>query len=349
MKLKPIAQQVVVLMGASSGIGRLAALAFARRGARVVVSARSNEGLESLVQEIRSRGGQAIAVPADVRDLEQVQRVANEAVAAFGGIDTWVQLAAVAVYAQALQTTPDEFRQVIDVNLLGQVHGAMAAIPHMRRQGGGSLILISSVEAERALPYHSAYAAAKHGVRGFADSLRLELRHNQVPVSVTNIMPASINTPFFDKARTKLGVRPKGMPPIYEPEEVVEAILDAAEHPTREQIVGGAGKVMVWGQRLLPGLMDAYLLRTAFSGQRTRETKTVDAPNNLFEPIPEHNRIYGDPQRHRQQVQAQQQPSEPGWKWALSAMAVGAVAAFASQRRTQQQPDRRLAYRTQRM
>jgi NAD(P)-dependent dehydrogenase (short-subunit alcohol dehydrogenase family) len=343
MKLKPIEQQVVVLMGASSGIGRLAALAFARRGARVVVSARSTEGLESVVEEIRSRGGQAIAVPADARELDQVQQVADEAVAAFGRIDTWVQLAAVAVYAQALQTTPEEFKQVIDVNLLGAVHGAMAAIPHLRREGGGSLIFISSVEAERALPYHSAYAAAKHGVRGFVDSLRLELRHNQVPVSVTNIMPASINTPFFDKARTKLGVRPKGLPPIYEPEEVVEAILYAAEHPTREEIVGGAGKAMVWGQRLMPGLMDALLLRTGFNGQRTKETKTVDAPNNLFGPIAAHNRIYGDPQRHRQQVQAQAQPSEPGWTWALSAMAVGAVAAFASQRQAQQ-PARRLQY-----
>lgn len=162
MRLKPTSQQMVVVFGASSGIGRATALRFAERGAKVVVSARSTEGLESLVEEIRSQGGEATAIPADATDFGQVRAVAAWAVQQYGRLDTWVHAAAVTVYATFEETTPEEFRRMLDVNLMGQVHGAKAALPYLR-EGGGALILISSVEAIRALPYNSAYAASKHG------------------------------------------------------------------------------------------------------------------------------------------------------------------------------------------
>ncbi len=289
MQLKPIEEQVVALAGASSGIGRETALRFAKRGAKVVVSARSEEGLNSLVEEIRNEGGEALAVPADVTEITQVKTLASRAVEEYGRLDTWVHLAAVGLYATFEQTTPEEFKRVIDVNLMGQVHGAMAALPHLKREGRGALIHVSSVEAKRALPYHSAYASAKHGIDGFLEALRLELRHQGLPISVTQVMPGTINTPLFDKSRTKLGVKPVGLPPIYEPGTVADVILYAAEHPARDLVAGGAAQAMILNQRLSPRLMDALLMRTAFKLQKTNEPKPEDAPDNLFEPMRGHD------------------------------------------------------------
>lgn len=191
-------------------------------------------------------------------------------------------------------TTPLEFKRIVDVNLMGQVHGAMAALPHIKREGRGALIHVSSVEARRSLPLQSAYAASKHGIDGFLESLRVELMHEKVPISVTNVMPASINTPLFDKARTKLGVKPVGVPPIYQPSLVAKAIVEAAEHPKRDVVVGDAGKVILFAQRISPSLVDAYMALTAFSGQKTNQPKSENAPDNLFEPIQGFDQIEGD-------------------------------------------------------
>lgn len=294
MKLKPISEQVVVVMGASSGIGRETALRFAQKGAKVVVSARSEDGLTSLVEEIRQAGGEATAIPADVSEFEQVQAVADRAAATYGRIDTWVHAAGVVLYALFEDTTPEEFKRVIDINLLGQAYGAMAALPHLKREGRGALIHISSVEAKRAFPYHSAYASAKHGVDGFVEAMRVELRHEGVPVSVTQVMPAAINTPLFTKGRTKIGVKPVGAPPIYQPSVVAEAILYAAEHPVRDILAGGAAKGIVQGQRLSPRMLDAALTRVGFRAQRTNEPKSADAPDNLFGPVQGQDRVEGD-------------------------------------------------------
>ena len=294
MKLKPIEDQVVVIVGASSGIGRETALRFAKRGAKVVVSARSEQGLESLVQEIRREGGEATAIACDVAEYDQVRAVAEGAVRRYGRIDTWVHAAAVLLYATFEQTTPEEFRRIVDVNLMGQVYGAKVALPYLKEQGRGSLIHISSIEAKRALPFHSAYAAAKHGIDGFVEAMRVELRHDGVPVNVAQILPATINTPLFSKARTKIGVKPVGAPPIYQPNTVAAAILYAAEHPVRDIIVGGSGRSMIATQRLSPRLMDAILLRLGFRLQKTREPKSEDAPHNLYEPIQGYDRPEGD-------------------------------------------------------
>jgi NAD(P)-dependent dehydrogenase (short-subunit alcohol dehydrogenase family) len=293
VQLKLVGHQVVVLMGASSGIGRETALRFARKGAKVVVSARGEEGLDSLVEEIRREDGEAIAVPADTSGFDQVKAVADRAVEVYGRLDTWVHLAAVGLFATFEETTPEEFRRVIDVNLMGQVYGTMAALPQIKREGGGALIHVSSMGAKRSIPLQSAYCASKHGIDGFLESLRVELRREKLPISVTQVMPATINTPFFDKARTKLGVKPVAPPPIYQPGIVSEAILHAAENPARDLVVGGAAKAVILSQALSPRLLDILLRVRGFEVHYTGEPKPEDAPDNLFEPIDGYNTVEG--------------------------------------------------------
>jgi len=278
--LKPINQQVVAVVGASSGIGREAALQFAKRGAKLVVSARSKAGLESLADEIKQFNGEVVAFPADVSSFEQVKAIVDTAIEHFGRLDTWVHLAATAVIAPFEKVTPDEFKRVIEVNLLGQVYGAMAALPYLRQEGRGALIHVTSVEARRSLPLQSSYAASKHGVEGFLDSLRVELAREGVPISITNVMPATINTPFYNKAQTKLGVKPTGVPPYYQPDLVANSILHVAENLTRDIIVGDAGRVLDFIQKVSPQLTDALLTAIAVDGQRTKTVKYENDPNN---------------------------------------------------------------------
>jgi NAD(P)-dependent dehydrogenase (short-subunit alcohol dehydrogenase family) len=285
MRLKPVEEQIVALMGASSGIGRVTALRFAERGAKVIVSAKNEKGLDSLVEEIRSKGGQATAIPAEVTEFEQVKAVADGAVETYGRLDTWVHLAAVLLVASFEDTTPEEFSRVVDVNLMGQVHGAMAALPHIKREGGGALIHVSSMGAKPSIPLQSAYCASKHGIDGFLESLRVELQHEKLPISVTHVMPATINTPLFDKARTKLGVKPVAPPPIYQPGIVADAILHAAEHPARDLVVGGAARAVMTAQQISPRLLDALLRRFGFGVHYTNDPKTEEDPDNLFDPV----------------------------------------------------------------
>ncbi|MBW4515749.1 MAG: SDR family oxidoreductase [Timaviella obliquedivisa GSE-PSE-MK23-08B] len=294
MQLKPIADQIVVIVGASSGIGRETALRFARRGAKVVVSARSESGLLSLAQEIQQFGGDAISVVADVSIFDQVQAIADRAIAAYGRIDTWINAAATAVFSTFEHLTPEEFKRIIDVNLMGQVYGAMVALPHLKREGQGALIHISSMEGRRGLPFQSAYSSSKHGLEGFLEALRVELQHDGIPISVTSIKPSVINTPFYNKGKTKLGVKPTGIPPYYEPSLVADAILHVAEHPTRDFIVGDVGRVLDVLQRVSPGLVDVLLVAVGFPLQKTNEQKTEDDSNNLYEPVPQYDTVEGD-------------------------------------------------------
>ncbi|MCU0493085.1 MAG: SDR family oxidoreductase [Chloroflexaceae bacterium] len=293
VQLKPIHEQVVVIMGASSGIGRLAAKRFAERGAKVVVAARGEAGLRTLADEIRMAGGEATVIPADTSDFSQVQAVADGAVERYGRLDTWVQAAAVAHYAYFWETPMEEWRHIVEVDLIGNAYGARAALSHMMERGG-ALIHISSVLGRISVPYQSAYSAAKHGIIGFVDSLRLELRHANIPVSVTNIMPAAINTPFFNNAKTYLGVKPMGTPPFYSPQVVVDAILHAAEHPTRDMFAGGAARAFDLLDRLSPRLVDELLLRTGFESQKTKEPKLPTDSHNLFEPLDKYDQVEGD-------------------------------------------------------
>ncbi len=294
MKLKPIEQQVVVVVGASSGIGRQAALQFAKRQAKVVVAARTESALASLVDEIVLMGGEAIAVTADVAVLEQVQSIADKAIERFGRIDTWVHAAATAIIAPFERVTPEEFKRVIDVNLMGAVYGAMVAMPQLRHTGRGAFIAISSVEARRSMPLQTSYSASKHGMEGFLDALRAELRYEGFPISITNILPSVINTPFYNKARTKLGVKPTGVPPYYQPKIVADAILHAAEYPTRDTIVGDVGRIVDLLQKVAPDLVDTLVGAIAVPFQKTNTIKAAEDPNNLFEPIEGYDRATGD-------------------------------------------------------
>ncbi|HSL47264.1 MAG TPA: SDR family oxidoreductase [Anaerolineales bacterium] len=323
MKRKPIHEQVVVVVGANSGIGRETALRFAERGARVVVAGRSLPALTELVREVQMAGGEAAAYAADVSQFEQVQALADHAVERYGRIDTWVHAAAVSIYAPFQETRPEEFRRVIEVNLIGQAFGAMAALPHLK-QTGGALIHIGSVESKRSFPLHSAYAASKHGMIGFIDALRVELMHDRTPVSVTTILPAGINTPFFDKSLTRIGVKPRPSPPVYEPVLVANAILHAAEHPVREIYVGGAGKSMEWLHRLSPNLMDRLLSRFGYRPQMTNRPKTDQAPNNLYEYVEGYDQVQGTFDQEARAISLYTGlETHPGLRWGLAALIAG--------------------------
>lgn len=293
MKLKPIEEQVIVVCGASSGMGRMAALEFARRGAKVIASSRSQEGLESLAEEIAVEGGEITTVIADVSDYAQVRSIGKEAVKRYGRIDTWAHFAATSVYAPFRETTPEEFARVMDVNLLGAVYAAMVALPLLSKQGG-ALIEISSIEAEVGTPYQSAYTASKHGMRGFMDVLRMELRHEKVPVSVTNIMPSAVNTPFFNHARSKLGFVPKPRSTMYQPETVVRAVLHAAQYPSDEVIIGTAGWLFLWAKRLMPRLTDVFVTWLAYRKLKTPVRRAICTGDNIFQPGDTDTRTHGD-------------------------------------------------------
>ncbi len=294
MKLKPINQQVVVIVGASSGIGRETALRFARIGAKVVVAARSQPGLATLVEEIKQSGGDAIAIVADVSEFEQVKAIADRAVEVYERIDTWVHVSGTSIVAPFDQLLPEEFRRVIDVNLNGQVYGAMVALPHLKKEGHGALIHVSSLAARVPFPLQSPYAASKHGITGFLDSLRIELQHQNQPISITNVMPAVTNTPIFNKIRTKLGVEPAGLPPYNKPSTVADAILYVAEHPTRDFIVGDVGRILDIMQRIAPSIIDRLFLQVGFTAQLTGDPKSANAPDNLFAPISGYDTVEGD-------------------------------------------------------
>jgi NAD(P)-dependent dehydrogenase (short-subunit alcohol dehydrogenase family) len=291
--LKPLDEQVVVVLGASSGIGRASSLQLAARGAKVVVSARSEEALGSLVAEITGRGGEATSVVADVVDFDQVQHVASVAAQTYGRIDTWVNCAAVSVFAGFQDTTPDEFRRLSEVNYLGQVHGALAALPHLRASGRGAIIAVSSLESIVSLPNHAAYSASKHAVEGAMDALRRDLMVAEIPVSVTSVKPATINTPLFSNSRNKMDVKPKGPPPYYQPNVVVDCVVYAAEHPVCALFAGGSAPAMAITQFLAPRLMDRYLSRIGVRQERTTEPAPIGTAGNLDQPSSD-PRVEGD-------------------------------------------------------
>ncbi|MCO1659781.1 SDR family oxidoreductase [Pseudonocardia humida] len=292
VQLKPVGEQIVVVMGASSGIGRATALRFAEQGAKVVVAARGKPGLASLVAEITGHGGEATAVPADVTDPDQVQAVADRAVSTYGRLDTWVHTAGVLLVAGFDDTTAEEFARVVQVNLLGQVHGAKAALPHLR-QRGGAFISMSSMGAKRSIPLQTAYCASKHGIDGFLEALRVELQRDGVPVSITQIMPGTINTPLFDNARTKTGFKPVAPPPAYPARVVADAIAHAATQPVRDVVVGGSAKAIITTEAVAPRLLDALLRRFGYELHDTGEAKPVDASGNLVAPITAHDTVEG--------------------------------------------------------
>ena len=282
LKLLPLEEQVVVITGASSGIGLVTAKAAARRGASVVLVARNGSDLDAAVEQIRREGGRAVAAVADVSDAGAVDDVAGLAIREFGRIDTWVNNAAVSMYGRLIELSIADMRRQMDVNYWGQVYGARAAVRHMRRRGG-AIINVGSALSDRAIPLQGGYCAAKHALKAFTDTLRMELEEAGLPIAVTLVKPASIDTPFFDKARTYLDVEPQPVPPVYAPEVVSEVILHAAVQPLRELIAGGSG-VKLSAARFAPRLADVYMKRWTFDSQQT-ETPVKGRPDNLYMPV----------------------------------------------------------------
>jgi NAD(P)-dependent dehydrogenase (short-subunit alcohol dehydrogenase family) len=288
---KPVSEQVVVVAGASSGIGRAAARALAERGAKVVVSGRNEDGLDGAVREIEERGSEGLAVVADATSLVDAESLCARAVERFGRIDTFVNSVMVTVYAEVEELDPDELRRVMDVNFLGRAHTYRAALPHLK-ETRGTFVDVNSGLAYRGIPLQAAYCASKAAGRVYFESARVELEKHGVPVDVCLILPGGINTPQFDRGRTKLGRQPQPIPPIYQPEVVAEAIVHVATRPERELPVTWAAQKLLWGQKLSPRAGDLVLLRNGWSGQTTGEPKAADAPDNLWETIP------GDPGAH---------------------------------------------------
>jgi NAD(P)-dependent dehydrogenase (short-subunit alcohol dehydrogenase family) len=280
--LKPINEQVIVITGASSGIGLVTAKAAARAGACVVLAARNEGDLRRAVDEIRAEGGRAVYQVTDVADAAQVAQLADTALREFGRIDSWVNNAGVAVYGRVMEVTVEDMRRQFDVNYWGQVHGSRAAVPHLARRGG-ALINVASALADRAIPLQGNYCAAKHALKAFTDTLRMELEDAGIPVSVTLVKPGSIDTPLFEKSRTYLGVEPQPVPPVYAPEIVAGAILHCAQHPTRDIITGGMGKMLSVANDF-PRVADRYMERTTFESQKT-DKPAGDRPSNLYEPV----------------------------------------------------------------
>ncbi|CAO4172319.1 SDR family oxidoreductase [Methylorubrum populi] len=252
MTHKPLRDQVIVITGASSGIGLATARMAARRGARVVLAARSGDVLSGVADEL---GARAVFLEADVGRREDVQAVADTAIDVFGGFDTWVNVAGLTVYGPLREITQEDHERLIKTNFWGTVNGSLVAAEHLRRRGG-ALINVGSIASDLAFPFQGLYAASKHAVKGFTDTLRMELIAEGAPVSVTLVKPASIDTPLPSRARNYMDCEPTLPPPIYPPREVAHAILHAAVHPQRDIFVGGGGKLFVMGKEFAPGAYD---------------------------------------------------------------------------------------------
>jgi len=291
VRKKPLSEQVVLVTGASSGLGRAIARGAGERGAKVVVTARNGEALENCVAEIERFGSEALAVPGDCADREQVERVVGRAVERFGRIDTYVANAIVTVYSEVERLEPAELRRVMDVNFFGVVYGFWAVLPHLR-ESKGTFLHVSSALAYRGIPLQAAYCASKAALRGFLESARVELQKDGSGVAVSLVLPGAINTPQFDRDRQKIGCQPQPVPPIYQPEPFAEVTLRCAERPIRELPVGWGAQKLLWGQKLAPRVGDRILRRSGWKSQQTGEPKPLDAPDNLFDTLP------GDPGAH---------------------------------------------------
>lgn len=288
---KPLSEQVVVVSGGSYGLGRAIAGEAARRGAKVVVGARTREALDGALADVEAAGAEGLAVETDVAEQEQIKELVARAVERFGGIDSYIANAMVTVYAEAHRLEEDELRRVFDVNFFGGVYGYWAALPHLR-SSGGTFVQIASALSYRGIPLQAAYCSTKAALRTFFESARVELAKESAGVDVCVILPGAINTPQFNRARQKIGLQPQPIPPIYQPEPFAEAVVRCCEQPERELPLGWGAQKLLWGQKLSPRAGDLILLRSGWKGQHTDELKPTDSPDNLFTTMP------GDPGTH---------------------------------------------------
>ncbi|KGH45228.1 short-chain dehydrogenase [Modestobacter caceresii] len=297
--------KVVVVTGASAGLGRAIAHAFGDRGDRVALLARNRDGLEAAADEVRARGGQPLVLEVDVADDGQVEAAAERVERELGPIDVWVNNAMAAVFAPFLEVSPEEYRRGVEVTFLGSVNGARAALRRMTERDRGHLIQIGSSLAFRGIPLQSVYCASKHALNGLYDSLRAELLHDGSRVQITSVHMPAMNTPQFRLGLAKMPRKPQPVPPIYQPEVAAWAVVWASEHRRREVWVGASTVGTILGSRVAGGLLDHYLGRTGYSSQQTDEPADPDAPNYLFSPVPGDHGTHGpfDDRAHGRSVQ----------------------------------------------
>ncbi len=326
-------RQVVVITGATAGVGRATAREFAKKGAALGLIARGEERLESARQEMESLGGRAITISADVADADQVEQAAQRVEDEFGPIDIWINDAMTSVFAPVWEITPDEFLRVTRVTYLGGVNGTLAALKRMKPRDHGTILQVGSALAFRGIPLQAAYCGSKHALQGFTESLRSELVHEGSNVKVKTVHLPAVNTPQFEWVRSRLKYKAQPVPPIFEPEVPAAAIVYVAEHDRTNLYLGWPTLATVWGNRIAPRLMDIYLGKTGFKSQQTSELENENRPDNLFAPVD------GDYAAHGRFDSRAQNHSwlffwmTRGKPLALGAMAAGAIATFAGLRR----------------
>lgn len=325
--------QVIVVTGASGGIGRATAVAFAKPGARIALLARGERGLEGAQREVEAAGAEALVLPTDVADFEQVERAAAEIDRRWGRIDVWVNNAMVTVFGPVAKLDARDLKRATEVTYLGAAYGTMVALKRMRKQSSGVIVQVGSALAYRAIPLQAAYCAAKHALRGFTDAVRSELMHERSPIHITSVHLSAFNTPQFDWAKNLTGKRAEPVPPIFQPELAAEAIVWAANHRRREVYVGWPSVKAVLANKLVPGVLDRVLATQGYSGQLTEEPKQSER-NNLYEPCDTnpgaHGRFDAQAKKHSLQWLL---TSNRGATLAIAAAALGIVGALAMRSR----------------
>jgi len=286
-------KQVVVITGASAGVGRATVRAFARQGADIGLLARGVDGLAAARREVQAAGGRALVLPADVADAGQVEAAAERVERELGPIDVWVNNAMVSVFSPVKELRPDEIKRVTDVTYLGVVYGTLAALKRMLPRNRGAIVQVGSGLAYRGIPLQAAYCGAKHAIQGFTESLRCELLHDNSHVHVTMVQLPAMNTPQFDWVKSRLPRQAQPVPPIYEPEIAADAIVWAATHRRRELSVGATTVAAIVGDKIAPGLFDRYLAKRGYDAQQTDRRADPNRPDNLWSPLPGDHGAHG--------------------------------------------------------
>jgi NAD(P)-dependent dehydrogenase (short-subunit alcohol dehydrogenase family) len=281
--------EVVVITGASAGVGRAIARKFAERGAHIGLLARGHAGLEGACNDVEKAGGKALMIPTDVADPEQVEAAADKVEQTFGPIDIWINVAMASVFSPFKEMNAIDFKRVTEVTYLGQVYGTMAALHRMLPRDRGRIIQVGSALAYRGIPLQSAYCGAKHAIQGFTESVRCELIHDKSNVKISMVQLPAVNTPQFSWVKSRLPHKAQPVPPIYEPEVIADGVAYVADHYRRELFIGSSTVIVIQGNKIAPGFGDWYLGKTGYKSQQTSQPENPNRPNNLWHPVDENH------------------------------------------------------------
>jgi short-subunit dehydrogenase len=338
---EPAKRETVVVTGASAGLGRAIAHAFAKEGARIGLIARDRERLEAVKREVEELGGSALVLPGDVAVPEQLEEAAAQVEQTFGPIDVWVNNAMVTVFSSFSDIKPEEFKRVTEVTYLGTVYGTSVALNRMLPRNSGVIVQVGSALSDRSIPLQSAYCGAKHGVRGFTDSIRSELRHDKKNIHLTMVQMPALNTPQFSWGKTKMPRQAQPVPPIFQPEVGAQAVVWAAHHRRREIYVSFATLKAMWGNKLISGLLDRYLSKKGYEGQMTDQPIPADRPDNLWQSVPGPFGTHGRFDDKAKKTSPELWLAERKW-WGMGIAAAGiaAAAVFARKRAAEKEAAR---------